>query len=280
MNPQLKSSPKAPRNLLPLSKLSATEANQIRQVYTDLDDTLTTEGQLQAPTFSALWKLYEAGIQVVIVTGRPAGWCDHIARMWPVAGVIGENGAFYFRYDPKKKKLQQHFLLSKKRRELLQNRLSGLAQKILRAVPGAALASDQGYRIHDLAIDFCEDVRPLSAKKIDRIVTLFEEAGATAKVSSIHVNGWFGDYNKIDMIRTFARDIFNAKLEQERYRKRALYVGDSPNDEPAFAYFENSVGVANIRAFTDQLQAPPRFVTRQNGGAGFNEIARKLIRSS
>src|SRR5438445_449763 len=108
----------------PLRALAKTAAAKIRVVFTDIDDTLTTEGRLVAPSFRAMWDLYEAGIAVVPVTGRPAGWCDHFARMWPIAGIVGENGAFYFRYDEKKKKLEHRFLLDVRERRDLQRRLA------------------------------------------------------------------------------------------------------------------------------------------------------------
>lgn len=248
-------------------------------LFADIDDTITTDGRLEAAAYQALWRLHEAEIAVVPVTGRPAGWCDHFARMWPVAGVVGENGAFYFRYDRRRRKLEQRFLLTAKARARLQVRLQKVRDRILAAVPGAAVASDQPYRIHDLAIDFCEDVRPLPAASVDRIVALFRAAGATAKVSSIHVNGWFGDYDKLSMMKTYAWEILGLHLDEPKDRRRALYVGDSPNDEPAFAFFERSVGVANVLDFADRLEHPPRYRTRARAGAGFAELSRYLLRS-
>ena len=259
----------------PLEKLPERIASQVAVVFTDIDDTLSTHGKITPKAFSALWSLAEAGIAVVPVTGRPAGWCDHLARMWPVAGVIGENGAFYFRYDAEERRLITRFLLGDEERRGLQDRLRALGAQILGEVPGAAIARDQPYRIHDLAIDFAEDVGPLSRAEIDRIVELFEAAGAVAKVSSIHVNGWFGDYDKLSMIKTFAREVLSIELDTDR--DRALYAGDSPNDEPAFAYFPLSVGVANVRVFHDRMRHPPAYVTPSTGGGGFSELAWHLI---
>jgi HAD superfamily hydrolase (TIGR01484 family) len=261
----------------PLANLTAAIARQIAVVFTDIDDTLTTHGKLPPEAYAALWSLQEAGIAVVPVTGRPAGWCDHLARMWPVAGVIGENGAFYFRYDPQAKKLLARYLLTPAERGAIASRFGTLAQAILQAVPGAAVASDQPYRIHDLAIDFAEDVPPLAREEIDRIVSLFEAAGATAKVSSIHVNGWFGSYDKLTMIRTFAREVLGLDLDRAEERACAVYAGDSPNDEPAFAFFERSVGVANVGRFVDRMRHLPAFVTPSEGGRGFAELASHLL---
>lgn len=264
--------------MLPLSTFSPELARRISLVFTDIDDTLTSDGLLEEEAFAAIWKLHLAGIQVVLVTGRPAGWCDHFARMWPVAGVVGENGAFYFRYDRQTRHFVRRFVLEAGARRDLQHRLSSVREQILATVPRARVASDQDYRIHDLAIDFCEDVTPpLTSEEIDRIVAVFERAGATAKVSSIHVNGWFGSYDKLGMIRCFATEVAQIDLQTEAGQAQAIYAGDSPNDEPAFAAFTHSVGVANVRDFEDRLKHPPRYVTEARGGRGFAELAAALL---
>jgi len=211
----------------------------------------------------------------VPITGRPAGWCDHIARMWPVDAVVGENGAFYFRYDAAARKLVKRFLVPAEERAANRRRLEAVRDRILAAVPGAALASDQLYREADLAIDFREDVAELPPAAIDRIVSLFGEAGATAKVSSIHVNGWFGSYDKLGMTRILLQECFGIDLDARR--DEFVFAGDSPNDAPMFAFFPNAVGVANVTDFADRLSALPAYVTRSRCGAGFVELADALI---
>src|SRR6185295_6617341 len=131
--------------------------------------------------------------------------------------------------------------------------------EILRAVPGAAVAADQLYRETDLAIDYCEDVPPLDAGSVDRIAALMRERGLTAKVSSIHVNGWFGSYDKLTMTRSLMREAFGIDLDAAR--GEYAFVGDSPNDAPMFAYFPHAVGVANIRAFAGRIDHEPAYVT-------------------
>jgi HAD superfamily hydrolase (TIGR01484 family) len=259
----------------PLASFGPEARRRIRGVLTDIDDTLTTEGKLTPEAYDALGRLQAAGFLVVPITGRPAGWCDHIARMWPVDAVVGENGAFYFRYDAKARKLDKRFLDDEAARAEKRARLQRLGQTILAQVPGAALASDQLYRESDLAIDFCEDVPPLPRAEVDRIVALFEAAGCTAKISSIHVNGWFGDYDKLGMSRRLFQEVFAIDLDRER--EAFVYAGDSPNDQPMFAYFPHAVGVANVRDFTDRLKDKPRYVTPSRGGAGFAELAAALL---
>ncbi|MFH1574016.1 MAG: HAD-IIB family hydrolase, partial [Acidobacteriota bacterium] len=162
----------------------------IEHILTDIDGTLTVDGRIPSGVFSAMERLQHAGIRVCAVTGRSAGWCDYIARMWPVEGVVGENGAFYFRYDPRGKKMIRRYVKPEDARRRDRERLHKLAAAILEAVPGCRVASDQAYRETDLAIDFSEDVPALPMEGAERIVRCFKEAGAQAKISSIHVNGW------------------------------------------------------------------------------------------
>ena len=249
------------------------DASRLRGLLFDLDDTLSTEGRLTAEAYSALERLQRAGRRTVLVTGRPAGWCDHIARMWPVDAVVGENGAFYFRYE--KGRLRRRFVDDDAERAAKRGRLGAIAARILAAVPGSALASDQAYRETDLAVDYCEDVTPLPLAEAERIAALMREAGLTAKVSSIHVNGWFGDYDKLATAKTLFAEAFDTSLDavQAQY----AYAGDSPNDAPMFAYFAHSVGVANVARFADDLSAPPKYVTRRACGAGFAELVARLL---
>lgn len=259
----------------PINKMSAKIAAGIRGVFLDIDETITTEGRLTAEAYGALELLKSSGLVVAPITGRPAGWCDHIARMWPVDGVVGENGAFYFRYDTERRRMQRRYLLSNDQRRSNRQRLEALKNSILSQVPGAAVSADQAYREADLAIDFCEDVEPLSEDAVERIVALFEEAGATAKVSSIHVNGWFGKYDKLTMTRTFMRECFGIDLDASR--ESFTFIGDSPNDSPMFEYFPYSIGVANVARFSGRLKAEPSFVTSKPSGGGFAEAVARLL---
>lgn len=253
---------------------SDEELFKVRIVLADIDDTMTSEGVLPSTSLSAMERLQSVGIKIVPVTGRPAGWCDHIARMWPVDAVVGENGALYMTYDRVAKSMHYGFAkTSEQERQSDRGRLDNLAREILSTVPGAGIASDQPYRLADLAIDFCEDVDPLPLADVERIVQMFEAAGATAKVSSIHVNGWFGDYDKLTMTKRLFVERFGVNLDQDRHF--CTYIGDSPNDQPMFDFFENSVGVANVRDF--ELDQPPRWVTQGRSADGFAELAQRLL---
>ena len=261
----------------PLDSLPVEICKSIKAVLCDIDDTVTTDGRLQANAYSAMEALHEAGLIVLPITGRPAGWCDHIARMWPVDGVVGENGAFYFHYDRQGRVMHKRYQLPETARAENREKLDALRDQILDQVPGTAVASDQFYREADLAIDFCEDVPRLPIEEVERIVKIFTDAGATAKISSIHVNGWFGAYDKLTMTHTLFSEIFKTDLSLEK--DHHIFVGDSPNDGPMFDYFPHSVGVANVNDFKDQLPAAPRYVTSARSGDGFCELADTLLKA-
>ena len=259
----------------PLATLPDVARQNIRCVLTDIDGTLSTRGRITAEAYAAMEALHAAGYLIIPVTGRPAGWCDHIARMWPVDAVVGENGALYMRHDDAARVLKKRFVAGEAERKRDRKRLAAIGEKILREIPGCALASDQQYRETDIAIDYCEDVVPLSREAVDRIVAMMRSEGMSAKVSSIHVNGWFGSYDKLAMTRTLLAEEFGIDLDAEQ--QRCIFIGDSPNDAPMFDFFSYSIGVANVHAFGDAIATPPKYVTTAKAGAGFAELATFLL---
>ena len=263
------------RQLRPLAEFPLVERAEIRALLTDIDDTLTDQGRLPAASYGAMERLREAGLIIIPVTGRPAGWCDLIARQWPVDAVVGENGAFYFRHLDGEKRMHRVHALDAATRAQNRAQLDIIKAEVLAEVPGAAVAADQAYREADLAIDYAEDMAPLPPAAIDRIAAIFERHGATAKVSSIHVNGWYGAYDKLSMARRLLAEAFAIDAEAER--EAIVFAGDSPNDAPMFGYFSHAVGVANVLDFEDRLRHKPRWVTRSRGAAGFVELAEALL---
>ncbi len=258
-----------------IGEMSKAVKERIRYILADIDDTLTLSGRLPAVVFAAMERIQTAGLRMVPITGRPAGWCDHIARMWPVDGIVGENGAFYFYYDNQQRKMRRRYFRSEKQRRADRRKLASLQQEILKKIPGCRVSADQSYREADLAIDYCEDVVPLSMADVDRIVALFEAAGARAKISSIHVNGWFGDYDKLTMTRILFTEVFNAELDT--IKEKVIFIGDSPNDVPMFQFFPHAAGVANILQFKDKMAHNPAYVTGQEGGYGFAEMVDSIL---
>ncbi len=263
--------------MLSIFRMPCEVAASIKVVFCDIDDTITTEGRLTGTAYQALEDLERAGIAVAPITGRPAGWCDMIARFWPVRGVVGENGAFYYSYDFTQRKMIRKLQPIVAEHVVRTNRFDRIKARIAAEVPGATVSADQSFRISDLAIDHCEDVDPLPMEEVAHIERIFLEEGAIAKVSSIHVNGWFGEYDKLSISRSFATDILG--LDIEAANGEIIFVGDSPNDEPMFGFFKNSCGVANVRAFASRLGSAPKWVADSEGGAGFAQIVRHILSS-
>jgi HAD superfamily hydrolase (TIGR01484 family) len=253
----------------PLSEFAASSRRGIGFVLTDMDDTLTFRGRLSAETYAALERLDRAGIIVVPVTAAPAGWCDLIARLWPVRAVIGENGGFHFSRDPDTGALRRAFWLADEERARSMERLGAVARQILATIPGTAEASDQPFRVTTWAIE------PAQPDAADKVAAAWRAAGARATINSLWALGWFGDFDKLAMALRLAHDIFGADFDGAR--ESVVYVGDSLNDEPMFRFFPHSIGVATVASYLDRLAAPPRYVTQGPGGAGFVEVADALL---
>lgn len=251
----------------PFTEFNAVK--NIRYVLCDIDDTITTDGKLSAAAYSALWQLTEHGIHVIPVTGRPAGWCDLIVRQWPVRAVIGENGAFAMYFS----KGQLHTLLHPSVAHDTAQRLKTIETACLIDVPGCRVAKDQFARKYDLAIDFREDPPYLDLAAAQKIKQICESYGAIAKISSIHVNTWFGNYDKLSMTQLFFKEV----LQEPALKSTALFFGDSCNDEPMFAFFPFSVAVANILPFVESLTHLPSYVTKEESGAGFAAAVAHLL---
>lgn len=261
----------------PFFEIPSPVLSGVHTVLTDVDDTLTSSGQLTADAYLHLERLFLSGIRVVLVTGRPAGWCDHMARMWPVHGVVGENGAFYMWMDETEKRIRTRHLLAAQERQKLRKRLDLAREDVLKAVAGCAVASDQDFRQYDLAIDFCEDVLRLPQAQVDQIVSVLQTHGLTTKVSSIHVNAWQGEWNKLTTVKRMFKEVWRLDLEKEK--GNMIYMGDSPNDMPMFEFFPHAVGVANVMDFADRMPIMPNWITQNKSGAGFVEVAQALLQS-
>ena len=261
----------APR---PLSAAPPARLAALRWVLTDIDDTLTTDGRLSAAAYAALEQLQEAGLLVVPVTGRPAGWCDMIARFWPVAAVVGENGALWYAMDHAARRMRRHHVQDDATRLAARARLEMLAAEAMAQVPGSRIAADQPFRAFDVAVDFCEDTGPLPLSEAERIADIFRAGGAMAKVSSIHVNAWIGEWDKLAGLRHLFETLWQPL---EEVLDRVAFLGDSPNDAPLFGAVPLSVGVANVAPFLPGIASPPAYVTAGAGGNGFVEFTKAVL---
>ncbi len=246
----------------------------IKFVLSDVDDTLTSDGQLLAETYQAIYQLVSADIKFIPITGGCAGWCDSFARLWPASAVVGENGGLYLKKQPDNS-IDYHFWQSVEQRAVNQQKLQLLAEQALKQVPEVQLAKDQAYRLVDLAIDYNQDISGISKPQIAEILRVFHAAGANAKASSIHVNAWFGDYSKKAMACHLLEKEYG--LTEQQMREQVLFIGDSLNDETMFEFFPNSVGVANIKQHLPQLEHPPKWITQQSHGQGFIQLVSALL---
>ena len=242
-------------------------------VFTDIDDTLTTEGAITADALNALAALKQAGLMVIPITGRPMGWSRDFAQNWPVDALVAENGAAAWipQADGAPRAIYQQ---SAAERAAHRMRLNAVAARIMREVPGATLAQDSAGRETDMAIDHSEFTH-LPPQAIAQVVQLMRSEGMNATVSSIHINGWFGEHHKLSGAQWIVRQLWGRALDAET--ARWVYVGDSTNDQVMFEHFACSVGVANIRRFEAQLTHRPRYITPSERGAGFAELTRHLL---
>lgn len=256
----------------PLSSCPPSAFRAVEFVLTDMDETLTHRGRLAAATYAALEALRDAGLVVIPVTAAPAGWCDQMARMWPVDGVIGENGGLFFCRRPGAAGLARAFWHPPAARGRIARRLEALASAVSAAVPGARLADDQPFRQTGLAF-----ARPRDPDESAAILDALRAAGADTAVNDLWLLGWFGGYDKLAMTRRVLARTYG--LDIDAHGDRALYCGDSANDGPMFAFFRHTVGMSTVVDCLPGLARPPAWIARGPGGAGFVEAARSVLRA-
>lgn len=260
-------------SFLPLDHWPLPARQGLLGVFTDIDDTLTTEGAITPDALTALADLKAAGLFVIAITGRPVGWSEPFAQTWPVDAIVAENGAVSLERDASGG-LRKRYLQDAATRTANFERMRAVAAQVLAAVPGATLAQDSAGRETDIAIDHSEFTN-LPQAQIAQAVSLMQAAGMNATVSSIHINGWFGQHNKWVGAQWSASELLDRQLSNEM--ERWVYVGDSTNDQLMFEAFPHSVGVANVRRFEAQLTHAPRYITDGERGAGFAEVARAIL---
>jgi HAD superfamily hydrolase (TIGR01484 family) len=257
----------------PVCEWPADARSRIEGVFTDIDDTLTTEGAITADALEALSALKRAGLHIIPITGRPVGWSEPFAALWPVDAIVAENGAVALVRQPDGA-LRKLYQQDEPVRQANFARMQQVLARIEAGIPDARRSQDSAGRETDIAIDHSEFTQ-LPPAGIDRVVRLMQDEGMNATVSSIHVNGWYGDHNKLSGARWIVRQLFGRELDAEL--ERWAYVGDSTNDVLMFEHFPHSIGVANIGRFVDQLTHPPRYVTPGERGAGFAQLAQALL---
>ena len=266
----------------PLHDWPLAARRRITGVFTDIDDTLTTEGAITPDALAALAALKTAGLDLIAITGRPVGWSEPFARVWPVDAIVAENGAVALLsgqtglqpFPGVRGELSKIYQQDEATRQANHARMQQVAARVVRDVPGAVMSQDSPGRETDMAIDHSEFTH-LPPAAIARAVQIMQDEGMNATVSSIHINGWFGHHNKLQGARWIVRELLGRDLEAEM--DRWVYVGDSTNDVLMFEAFGNSIGVANVRRFEAQLGHLPRYITQDERGAGFAEVAAAVL---
>jgi HAD superfamily hydrolase (TIGR01484 family) len=248
----------------PLADL-APHASTLRGVFSDIDDTLTHDGAVVVEAYAALARARAAGLRVVLVTGRPAGWAEVLASVWPVDAAIAENGGIA--YIKRGRRLERVYFAPGDPDDDAR-RLAELSAEVLRTFPFARKSDDSGLRITDAAFDIGE-TQHLAPAEIEAITAHCRERGARTMVSSVHAHACFHTADKAQMSARVASMLWDETpaAVAEHY----AFVGDSPNDQAAFAFFASSIGVANVARYADVLRPPPRFVTPSPNGRGFAE---------
>ena len=259
-----------------LSSWPQTSREKIVGVFTDIDDTLTTEGAITADALQALQNLRAAGLMVIPITGRPVGWSIPFAATWPVNAMVAENGAVALLHDASKNQVHKIYQQDLAVRTHNFEQMQRIAQKVLKEIPGTVMAQDSAGRETDIAFDHSE-FHKLTNEQIQQVVQLLQQEGLTATVSSIHINAWFGSHNKWQGAQWILKQLTGRDLKQEL--DQWVYVGDSTNDQIMFEHFTHSVGVANILRFENELQHLPEYIATQERGAGFSEVVTALLKS-
>lgn len=259
----------------PLSELSSALARGVRGVLTDIDDTLTRDGAIEPEALAALQALRDAGMPVIAITGRPMGWSEPFARDWPVDAIVAENGAVALFRDADGR-LRVEYAQDESTRMRNAVRLQRTAQRVLAEVPGTTLARDSAGRVTDIAVDHGEFAH-LSQPQIDAVLRVMRSEGMNATVSSIHINGWYGEHDKLSGARWIVQRLLGRSLDAET--AAWAYVGDSTNDQAMFGHFPVSVGVANLMQFADRLHTWPAYLAPGARGRGFADVARVLCSS-
>jgi HAD superfamily hydrolase (TIGR01484 family) len=257
----------------PLSSWPPSTRNKIVGVFTDIDDTLTTEGAITADAIEALKQLKKAGLMVIPITGRPVGWCIPFASTWPVNAIVAENGAVALLHNTQTNQVTKIYQQDLGTRAQNFQEMQRIAKRVLQEIPGTVMAQDSPGRETDIAIDHSE-FHKLTTEQIQQVVLLLQQEGMTATVSSIHINAWFGDHNKWHGAQWILKELTGKDLNQEL--DQWVYVGDSTNDQVMFEHFTYSVGVANIKRFEKELKHLPKYIAHQERGAGFAEVASLL----
>ncbi|PLY37554.1 HAD family hydrolase [Pectobacterium carotovorum] len=245
------------------------ELRDIRFVLTDMDETLTYQGRLQARTYESLERLQDAGIKVIPVTAASAGWADQMARMWPVDGVIAENGGLFLIRNTRNHDIDRHYWHED---EFLNNRqqLRKIQRLIQHQLPWLEVSDDQDFRLTSIAFKL-----PSVPKKIQLLVDELKKYGCSYTINNLWVLGWLGQYDKLLMSRRILNRFY--ALEESDEQESVYYSGDSLNDAPMFKFYKKSLGMNSINNILKDMPALPSWISKFPGGKGFVDGAIRIL---
>src|SRR5450830_771972 len=186
--------------MTPIQQRPPFHFSSVRFLLTDMDETLTFNGRLAGDTYCALEQLQQAGICVIPVTAAPAGWCDQMARMWLVNGVIGENGGFFFSRNDDGHSLRRTFWNAHKTADIMSELLT-IGKKVMCRIPQAKLADDQCFRLTSLAFARTGDAA------VDQVVSAaLANEGLDTTVNNLWILAWAGGYDKLAAARRVLKE--------------------------------------------------------------------------
>jgi HAD superfamily hydrolase (TIGR01484 family) len=254
--------------------ISKESLQKVRFVLTDIDGTLTDSGKFTAEAYTSLWELSQAGYKIIPITGGGAGTAIYAIQAWPIDAIITESGALaYF--------LQNGVVCEYIHPEAAKNKKNASRESMIQEfedkIPGFRLAKDQFARIYDTAVDYHESKPWYTEEQINKVYRIAEKYRAHVRRSSIHLNVFFGEYDKLETVQNLLHDVY--KLDNDRICSSCIYVGDAPNDEEMFEFFPLSVGVNNVLDYKEQLKNKPKYLTEGRSGEGFTELADLLLNS-
>jgi HAD superfamily hydrolase (TIGR01484 family) len=254
----------------PIERLTRQEASRLEGLLFDLDDTLLDRGRLTEPAYSALFRLRESGLSLVAVTGRPSGWGELLARLWPVEGVVTENGAIGWCAEPEGLTRIDPVGASERarRRARVQEIAAALRERFEELTP----ADDVAARVSDFTFDIGEH-RRVEPARVREVEASARELGARTLTSSVHLHVTLDADDKASGVLRMLRALGPSGGDPTALVSRWAFIGDSDNDAACFAAFRTTIGVANFRG---RPSVPPRFLTARERGAGFAEAARLL----
>lgn len=251
----------------PLSELRGP----VRALFSDVDGTMTSGDRIEASTYEALERLGDAGVPVIMVTGRPAGFAHAFMKMTPVLAMVSENGGVTFVREGRK--LNKIYGVPQASLPEWRRRMNDAAVEVMTAVPGARLSTDSKYREVDLAIDWNEEAK-LSKDDAEVAVRMLTKAGFLAVRSSVHVNFGPPHFDKLSACMTVVRQVLGGDGND---LSPYVFVGDALNDAPMFGGFPTSVGVSNIKHWWDELKFKPAYLTELPEGAGLRELIAHIM---